>query len=438
MKAQDFNSCKESYPIVIDMLGRPLPEVQSKYSLHDQEDNFVLYYPESGDPKSFWYHIKVYQACKIEFVINPLGKENWYNFFIYKDPKEGVFCENLFNYKIVPIRTNLLKENMEGGVGLSSGKEVIVQNATNAEKWEYVYHTAYHNPIEAKAGEDYYINVYHVKGNDCGHQLQLNIDGYYQGFTTVHHHCYDLPVSKVDPIIPVTNPALLQVVNKPVEKNFKNLLVLKLDVLDSVKQKRIPAVIKIKTSKKTSKEKLNEEGENGLLLEGALFYELEISAIGYKTKKLKVLKQTLKHEIRQQTVYMKPLEKGENFILDDIYFYSGTYAFKPISDTTLGQLYEYLHRNPEIKIEIQGHTNGKGKIRKSINTSNKGPEWNFHGNEKKLSKMRAEEVKGYLRDLGIEENRIKTNGLGAQKMLYPKPRSKKERDLNKRVEIYIL
>ncbi len=433
--AQDKASCQSAYPIMVDLLGNPSPVNSSKYDLKTEQDNFILYYSETGNPNSFWYKINTLKDCDIELMIKPLETGNWYNFFVYKNPKKDDFCKSLYNYDIIPIRTNLHQENMDDGVGLKQESNQIINN--NVERWENTYHTAYQKAIKAKANDEYFINVYHTKGSDCGHELELRINNLVQGFTSIHKGCYDLPIKKLEKNIPVTNTDMLAAVNKAVQQNFKNLLVLKLTITDSLTNKKIPATATIQKKDIFTKTKIDTNENIPLLLEGAMRYKITVSAIGYKERTFKVIKQTLKQEIKNASIALRPLKKGENFVLDDIYFYSGTYAFKPEADSTLQKLANYLKTNENINIEIQGHTNGKGNIKKKSIYANKGKEWQFSGNEKKLSKKRAEAVKNTLVNSNIASKRIKTVGMGAEKMLYKRPKTKREKDLNKRVEVLI-
>jgi outer membrane protein OmpA-like peptidoglycan-associated protein len=62
----------------------------------------------------------------------------------------------------------------------------------------------------------------------------------------------------------------------------------------------------------------------------------------------------------------------------------------------------------------------------------------FSRERKKLSKYRAEAIKNYLHKNGIAEDRVLADGLGATKMIYPEPKNQKEKEANRRVEVYIL
>jgi outer membrane protein OmpA-like peptidoglycan-associated protein len=135
--------------------------------------------------------------------------------------------------------------------------------------------------------------------------------------------------------------------------------------------------------------------------------------------------------------------KGDIVVLYNIFFYNDATIMHPRSRYELNQLYEMLVENPKIKIKIHGHTNGnsRGKI-----ISMKKDDTNFFnlshdnkigsGSAKELSLQRANTIKNYLVNQGIEESRMQTFGWGGKKMIYDKdhPEAKK----NVRVEIEIV
>ncbi len=93
---------------------------------------------------------------------------------------------------------------------------------------------------------------------------------------------------------------------------------------------------------------------------------------------------------------MVPLEEGSQAVLDNIFFEFGSYKLKEASKVELDFLYNYMKQNPGMEIEIQGHTDNVGT-----------PEANFE-----LSQQRAEAVRTYLLDRGIEPSRISAKGYG--------------------------
>jgi outer membrane protein OmpA-like peptidoglycan-associated protein len=436
VKTQELANCQKASPITIDLVGNIVPyTTQSHFTINSKQE-FVLFKPEIPQTNSFWYKIDVLENTELSMTIKPLGTNDLYNFFVYKDLKDGAFCEHIEAREILPIRSNLVKDSTgKAGTGLAH------QNIKNENDTNYLYHTAFHAPIQAKMNDTYYINVYHTKGSDCGHSLSLQTNNNQQTFVTVGETCYTDSVFKTPSFIPIIDEKLAKLVVSS-EKKFSNTLIIKAIVKDSVQQNAIMAdIIEIKKDKIQSLQDTttNELGECLLFLEGKIIYELEFSALGYVPKKIKWMKQTRQNELRDLgSIYLSPLKVGDRFVLKDIYFHAGTYAILQESEESLRKLLRFMQKNEQARIEIQGHTNGKGKVKRKADTSHLGPEWNFKGNEKKLSKLRAQAVKNYLIQNGISESRIQSVGFGSKKMLYSKPKNKVENDLNKRVEVVLI
>ncbi len=127
---------------------------------------------------------------------------------------------------------------------------------------------------------------------------------------------------------------------------------------------------------------------------------------------------TLDVEFMQKVTKAK---SGEKLKLENLNFQFNTFA---ITNESRGKMYELLlvmMRNPQIKIEVQGHI--------CCNAS---------GNEK-LSGQRAKAIKGFLISQGIDANRVTYQGFGSKQPLYPLPeKDEKERAANRRVEIMIV
>lgn len=106
-----------------------------------------------------------------------------------------------------------------------------------------------------------------------------------------------------------------------------------------------------------------------------------------------------KNEPFVKNVGLQPIEKGESVVLNNIFFETAKYDLKENSEVELKKLYEFLIKNPTIEIEISGHTDNIG---------------NANAN-KTLSQNRAQSVKSFLKNLGIEDNRMKAVGYGADR-----------------------
>ncbi|MCB9367216.1 MAG: OmpA family protein [Calditrichaeota bacterium] len=92
-------------------------------------------------------------------------------------------------------------------------------------------------------------------------------------------------------------------------------------------------------------------------------------------------------------------EVGQAITLEGIVFETSKADIKPESEEILTKAYNTLRLNPELEVEIQGHTDSRGA--KAYN--------------KKLSQQRAESVKAWLVAKGIDGARMTTKGFGPDK-----------------------
>ena len=107
--------------------------------------------------------------------------------------------------------------------------------------------------------------------------------------------------------------------------------------------------------------------------------------------------------------------------MQGIYFATGQSDILPQSYNALQQLLQTLHDNPEMRIELRGHTDDQGTA--SFNM--------------KLSEARAAAVANYLIGKGIDAQRLTTLGFGESKPV--ESNAKPEgRSRNRRVEYRVL
>ncbi|MBN2891760.1 MAG: OmpA family protein [Bacteroidales bacterium] len=107
--------------------------------------------------------------------------------------------------------------------------------------------------------------------------------------------------------------------------------------------------------------------------------------------------------------------------LKNVFFDFDKFDLKKESYPELKRLAEFLISQPNIKIEISGHTDNKGS--KDYN--------------KKLSQNRADEVKKYLISLGCSENQMLTVGYGDEKPVADN-NTEEGRQKNRRVEFKVI
>lgn len=110
-------------------------------------------------------------------------------------------------------------------------------------------------------------------------------------------------------------------------------------------------------------------------------------------------------------------EKGR-VIIYGIHFDFDKATLKPDSEKVLMEMVKLMKSAPDLKIEIQGHTDNVG-----------GKEYNL-----KLSKARAETVKQFLQLYGIDEGHLTTAGLGLDKPVASND-TEQGRAKNRRVEL---
>ncbi|MBK9250036.1 MAG: OmpA family protein [Ignavibacteria bacterium] len=111
------------------------------------------------------------------------------------------------------------------------------------------------------------------------------------------------------------------------------------------------------------------------------------------------------------------MELGKKIVLDGVEFETGKAIITPSSDTILQAALSTMVDNPDIEVEISGHTDNVGKRDKN----------------QKLSLDRAESVKQWLVNRGVTASRMSTKGFGPDRPIAPNdtPENKKK---NRRIE----
>jgi len=136
------------------------------------------------------------------------------------------------------------------------------------------------------------------------------------------------------------------------------------------------------------------------------------------------------------------LQKGDHAIMYHVYYFNDAAIMRPESRYEVSSLLAMLQENPKYKIRIHGHTNGNhaGNIISlaegntnyfSLNNTTDG-----RGSAKELSGKRAQLIKTYLIDNGIEASRMEVKAWGGKKAIYDK--HSPQAQANMRVEIEIL
>ena len=126
--------------------------------------------------------------------------------------------------------------------------------------------------------------------------------------------------------------------------------------------------------------------------------------------------QTLEMNFRLQ-----PIEVGAVVSLKSILFEIGTTKLLDESYDELNVVVDFLKSNPKVEIELEGHTDNRGDMKKNL----------------LLSQQRVDKIKSYLVSKGISQKRIKGKGYGGSRPIATND-SEEARRLNRRVEFRIL
>jgi outer membrane protein OmpA-like peptidoglycan-associated protein len=98
-------------------------------------------------------------------------------------------------------------------------------------------------------------------------------------------------------------------------------------------------------------------------------------------------------------VPMVPITSELPTVLENVFFDLGKSTLRPESHVELDKLYDYLAKNPTLKIEIGGHTDTRGDDKDNL----------------KLSNDRAKAVYDYIIAKGIDAKRLSYKGYGETK-----------------------
>ncbi len=117
-------------------------------------------------------------------------------------------------------------------------------------------------------------------------------------------------------------------------------------------------------------------------------------------------------------VIPEPIVSKMNLLAKKVFFSTGSSKLLPKSFPSLKAVVQILKDNPTYKLKIEGHTDSTGK----------------HDMNMKLSDDRAASVATYLKENGIDESRLSSEGFGPDRPIAPN-RTVAGRASNRRVEM---
>jgi len=209
-----------------------------------------------------------------------------------------------------------------------------------------------------------------------------------------------------------------------IKKNF--LTIVKGTITDAVTKEKLKS--KIEISDNDTGEKLITLYSNQLTgkyltaLASGKNYGMAVTTEGYlfHSENFNIEKKTGYQEIIIDIELMK-LKKGSKVVLKNIFFDTDKYVLKPSSNVELARLTKILKDNPDLRIEISGHTDSQGSNSHNIT----------------LSKNRAKAVVDYLVKAGINQSRLESRGASSKEPIDTN-KTKEGRAKNRRVQFEVL
>lgn len=128
-----------------------------------------------------------------------------------------------------------------------------------------------------------------------------------------------------------------------------------------------------------------------------------------------------KYDEKTVNLYLVPIKKGQKLTLNNLFFDSGKSTLKKESFSELNRLADIMKKNPEMKIEISGHTDSDGDASKN----------------KVLSQDRAKAVLQYLISKGVNKSNMTSIGYGESQPVADNNTDEGKKQ-NRRVEMKIL
>lgn len=145
-------------------------------------------------------------------------------------------------------------------------------------------------------------------------------------------------------------------------------------------------------------EQADEKGEIMMALPLGRNYAFSVSEDGYLfySTSMKLASETSLAEPFYLDIQLEPIEVGAEVELYNIYYLVDSFNILPTSEPELQTLVSFLQNNPDLRVEIQGHTDSSG---------------NSEAN-RVLSEKRAQSVVNHLVKNGITQSRLESQGYG--------------------------
>jgi len=151
-------------------------------------------------------------------------------------------------------------------------------------------------------------------------------------------------------------------------------------------------------------------------------YGLAVKATGYLFHSENFdLPDTAQYQEIEKEIALKKMEVGSKIVLRNVFFDFNKSTLRPESNAELQNLLTLMTENPNLKIEISGHTDNVGSA----------------AYNKKLSESRAQAVVNFLLGKGVDKSRLTFAGYGFDQPIAPND-TEEGRQLNRRTEFKVV
>lgn len=214
-------------------------------------------------------------------------------------------------------------------------------------------------------------------------------------------------------------------VPESLQAKFKATSFLKGIVYDATTKQKLQAdieLISLKNNELVSR--INSDSQSGtytFVLASGGDYAVFVSKKGYFFKSLNFDYSDIIGLDKILDITLEPIKKEAKEILNNIFFDTGKWDLKSESTVELDKLVALLKSNPDLPIEISGHTDDVGKDSDNL----------------QLSQKRAKSVVDYLVQKGVNILKVKAEGYGKNRPYLPNS-SDENRKLNRRIEVKFL
>lgn len=227
-----------------------------------------------------------------------------------------------------------------------------------------------------------------------------------------------------DVIVPVEESILAEDVIIQETIVEKNVMVLQGKVFNATNNEPLIAAISIYINNEEEIASVDTEagsGEFQINIESEEDFMIRVGAKGFMNVEESVVSSEYEQNLILKNYYLEPLEVGKIFKLNNVLFHRASSNLIDSSYVELDVVYRMMEDNPDIMIELSGHTDNVGNARKNV----------------ALSQERVDVVKNYLVEKGVPEDRILGKGYGGAQPIASN-KSEETRRLNRRVEFKII